>query len=139
MTDLELSQLGLVRRWLSPEEYARPDLRAIFHTEGSATPLPNMSRIAVIEEIETSTIVALCTFQLAAHAEPLWTHPDHRGKKLAQAVGALVDDFLTTGEVSAVFTLPSQEVSQHLAKKFGFTHYSDAYIKYYSPITHSED
>lgn len=133
MTDAELLDKGLIRRWLADEEYLRPDIRSIFHTEGTTTPIPAMSRIAVLEEVSSGRIVALCTFQLAAHAEPIWVDQDLRGKGLAQEVGAMIDRFLMESQVSTVFTLPSRPVSCHLAKKFGFTPYSEAWIKHYIP------
>ena len=66
----------ITARILPSEEWSK--LAEIFAQNGSKLPETEFARIGVEEE--DGKIVSFLAMQLALHAEPLWQHPDYRGR-----------------------------------------------------------
>lgn len=91
-------------RILPPEEWEK--VADVFTTHGGTLPHPPHAAIAVTED--AGQIVGLLTCQLVPHCEPLWIHPEHRGKVSWLRLLRVLEDVMP-GETYYTFTTSAEQ------------------------------
>ena len=108
------ARLVVNTRVLPSEEW--PRLQGVLEAEGGRLPDPATAQIVVHEA--QGEIIGFLVVQLVPHLEPIWVHPDYRGKGLVSSLVNAGRSLLGSGEF---FAFSPNRAMGALATKEGLT------------------
>lgn len=101
-------------RFLEEDEYYK--LLDIFIENNDEVPNPKLSRIAVVEEVESKEIIGFFCWQLQAHAEPMYIKEEYRNSGVWIK---LIEMILPYTEKKRTYIIAATEQTEIMCEKMG--------------------